>query len=143
MEQLENQVRDMSTMINEFENKKQDSDVEMHTLFEKNKMLNDIIVTLESRLEQKSVKENEVIEELNTFKQICDEREQKIQDLIKELEMMKGKVDQMINDEALAVSQAKLNDSFMENDRQVVEQMESEVIYFLITFFLNQLLIMF
>ncbi|XP_068617987.1 golgin subfamily A member 4-like isoform X2 [Battus philenor] len=95
VEQLETQTREMNQMFADLESRKAITDEELKSSEEKVSLLRDIIANLESQLEQKTKKEAEVLEQLETMKKTIDERDSKMRAVLGELESLRSeKVDQ-------------------------------------------------
>ncbi|KAJ8715324.1 hypothetical protein PYW08_005305 [Mythimna loreyi] len=90
VEQLEAQTREMNQIISELETRKASTDDELKASEEKITLLRDIIANLEIQLEQKTVHETEILEELKQMKNTIEERDSKMRTLVGELESLRS-----------------------------------------------------
>ncbi|KAJ8712610.1 hypothetical protein PYW07_005452 [Mythimna separata] len=90
VEQLETQTREMNQIITELETRKASTDDELKAAEEKITLLRDIIANLEIQLEQKTVHETEILEQLEQMKNTIDERDSKMRTLLGELESLRS-----------------------------------------------------
>lgn len=80
----------MNQIITELETRKASTDDELKASEEKITILRDIIANLESQLEQKTIHETEILEQLEQMKKTIEERDGKLRTLLGELESMKS-----------------------------------------------------
>ncbi|XP_022116002.2 A-kinase anchor protein 9 isoform X2 [Pieris rapae] len=90
VEQLENQTREMNQIIAELETKKAENDKELKAAAEETMLLRDIIAKLEAQLEQKTIRETEILEQLEEMKRTIDERDSKMRMVLGELESLRS-----------------------------------------------------
>ncbi|CAH4029833.1 unnamed protein product [Pieris brassicae] len=90
VEQLENQTREMNQIISELETKKTENDKELKAAAEETVLLRDIIAKLEAQLEQKTIRETEILEQLEEMKRTIDERDSKMRTVLGELESLRS-----------------------------------------------------
>ncbi|XP_047522150.1 golgin subfamily A member 4 isoform X4 [Pieris napi] len=90
VEQLENQTREMNQVIAELETKKAENDKVLKAAAEETVLLRDIIAKLEAQLEQKTVRETEILEQLEEMKRTIDERDSKMRIVLGELESLRS-----------------------------------------------------
>ncbi|XP_045522749.1 putative uncharacterized protein MYH16 isoform X4 [Pieris brassicae] len=90
VEQLENQTREMNQIISELETKKTENDKDLKAAAEETVLLRDIIAKLEAQLEQKTIRETEILEQLEEMKRTIDERDSKMRTVLGELESLRS-----------------------------------------------------
>ncbi|XP_045775076.1 pericentrin-like isoform X4 [Maniola jurtina] len=120
VEQLETQTREMNQIIAELETKKAATDDQLKTTEEKIGLLRDIIADLENQLEQKTLRETEVLEQLEQMKKTIDERDRKMRAVLGELESLRSeRVDQS---EVTCLKCCQEEDRYMELVEKIKEQ---------------------
>ncbi|CAH2093296.1 unnamed protein product [Euphydryas editha] len=90
VEQLEAQAREMNQMITDLEARKAESDEKVKATEEKIPILREIIANLESQLEQKTSREGEVLQQLESMRAAIDDRDRKMRAQLAELQALRG-----------------------------------------------------
>ncbi|CAH2230016.1 jg20228 [Pararge aegeria aegeria] len=120
VEQLETQTREMNQIITDLETRKAAADEQLKTTEEKITLLRDIIANLENQLEQKTVRETEVLEQLEEMRKTIDERDSKMRAVLGELESLRSeRVDQS---EVTCLKCCQEEDRYAEMVEKVKEQ---------------------
>lgn len=110
----------MNQMIADLENRKSSVDEELKSSEEKVTLLRDIIANLENQLEQKSARETKVLEQLEEMKRTIDERDDKMRDLVGELESLRSERNEQ--SDAICVKCAQEEDKYTELSEKIKEE---------------------
>nr|XP_032518685.1 pericentrin-like isoform X4 [Danaus plexippus plexippus] len=91
VEQLESQTREMNQIIADLEGRKGAADEELKAAEEQVSLLRDIINNLETQLEEKTAREEDVLRELGDMRSTIDDRDRRMRELLAELERSRGR----------------------------------------------------
>lgn len=119
----------MTCLITDLENRKNDMESDLKSTAEKSLLLRDIIGNLETQLEKKTSDEAIVLKELAHIKEIAEEKEIKMCEMAKELEMLRDDIDNRIANDVLAIGEKNSNSIAveLEMEKKVVEQMRGQL----------------